>query len=107
MRSLTRPQLAFGTGTAWYKADRFSAPNPDMVAMIKNAIAAGYRHIDTAEAYGTEAEVGQAIKESGVPRESLFVVSKVLQTLFEGGPDDAEAALDNTLQRLGLDYLDL
>ncbi|KKY31336.1 putative ketoreductase [Diaporthe ampelina] len=101
------PVLGFGTGTSWYKPDRFSAFNPEMVTMAKDAIEAGYRHIDTAEGYGTEPELGQAIKESNVPREELFIVTKVVQTIIEGKLDELSTALENSLKRLQLDYVDL
>lgn len=100
-------KLGFGTGTSWYKPDRFSAFNPEMVTMAKDAINAGYRHLDTAEGYGTEAELGQAIKESTVPREELFVATKVVQTITEGKIEDLPTALENSLKRLQLDYVDL
>lgn len=99
--------MGFGTGTSWYKPDRFSAFDPEMVTMAKNAIQAGYRHLDSAEGYGTEAELGQAIKESSVPREELFVVTKVVQTLTEGKIDDLPKALEDSLKRLQIDYIDL
>ena len=70
-----------------------------------DALKAGYRHIDTAAAYGNEASVGRAIKDSGIPREELFVTSKLWNDShsFEA----AKIALDKSLQLLGLDYLDL
>lgn len=75
--------------------------------MAKGAISAGYRHLDTAEGYGTEAELGQAIKESNVQREELFVATKVVQTITEGKIEDLPTALENSLKRLQLDYVDL
>ncbi|CAL5874034.1 uncharacterized protein PFLUO_LOCUS8320 [Penicillium psychrofluorescens] len=99
--------LGFGTGTAWYKPDRFSAFNPDMVKMAKDAITVGYRHLDTAEGYGTETELGQAIKESDVPREELFVTTKLAQTISEGKIEDIPVGLENCLKRMQLDYVDL
>lgn len=78
-----------------------------MMTMAKDAIAAGYRHLDTAEGYGTEGELGQAIEESGVPREELFVSSKGVQTISEGSVEDLPRAVDESLKRLGLEYLDM
>ncbi len=69
------------------------------------ALQAGYRHIDTAHAYGNEGAVGEAIKESGVPREEIFVVSKLWPD--EYGEGLTEKAIDAMLERLGLDYIDL
>lgn len=59
------PILAYGTGTAWYKSSGDNSINRDLVEAIKTAIRLGYRHLDGAEVYGTEAELGVAIKESG------------------------------------------
>ncbi|ODV94615.1 hypothetical protein PACTADRAFT_85848 [Pachysolen tannophilus NRRL Y-2460] len=67
------------------------------------ALKAGYRHIDTAWVYGNEEDVGKAIKASGVPREEIFVTSKLWCTHH----NDPEKALDESLKLLGLDYLDL
>lgn len=69
------------------------------------ALAAGYRHIDTAAVYGNEAQVGAAIAEAGVPREQVFVTSKLWNQ--DHGYDKALAAFDTSLKRLKLDYLDL
>jgi len=69
------------------------------------ALNAGYRHIDTAAVYGNEAQVGAAIAESGVPREQVFVTSKLWNQ--DQGYDKALRAFDTTLKRLKLQYLDL
>jgi alcohol dehydrogenase (NADP+) len=69
------------------------------------ALKTGYRHIDTARIYGTEAAVGNAIKKSGVPREELFVTTKLWNNSHH--PDDVETALDASLKDLGTDYVDL
>ncbi|KAF8877158.1 NADP-dependent oxidoreductase domain-containing protein [Gymnopilus junonius] len=72
---------------------------------VKTALKVGYRHIDGAWIYGNEAEVGQAIKESGIPREDLWLTSKLWNAFH--APEDVEPALDKSLARLGTDYLDL
>lgn len=72
---------------------------------VQDAIAAGYRHIDTAKVYENEVGVGQGIKAAGVPREELFVTSKLWNT--DRGYEAAKAAFQASLDRLGLDYLDL
>ena len=79
--------------------------NPQAFEVVSNAIKAGYRHIDTAKRYGNEEGVGRAIRESGVPREEMFITSKVWNT--ERGYDQTLAAFDRTLELMGLDYLDL
>ncbi len=72
---------------------------------VKAAIAAGYRHIDTAFIYGNEKAVGEGIRESGVSREELFVTTKHWVTMR--GYEKAKQAIDISLQNLGLDYADL
>ena len=66
---------------------------------------AGYRHIDTARVYGTEPAVGAAIKKSGIPREEIFITTKLWNNSHH--PDDVEGALDASLKDLGTEYLDL
>ncbi len=73
--------------------------------LVAAAIAAGYRHIDTATMYGNEAEVGAGIRISGVPRDDLFVTTKIWFDRLE--PDDLARAAEASLARLGLDRLDL
>ena len=90
------PQLGLGT---WFIDD-------DKVAdAVKAAVALGYRHIDTAQAYGNERGVGEGIRTCGVPREELFVVSKVAAE--HKTYEEAKAGIDETLKKMGLDYLDM
>ena len=96
------PMLGFGTGTAWYKKKPDDPFDDDLVAAIKTAIKLGYYHLDGAEVYNTEPELGKAIKESGVPREKLFVTTKVMTNVR-----DIPNAIDASLKKLGLDYVDL
>lgn len=70
-------QLGIGTETAWYKDISDDPLNPQLVELLKTALAQGYVHVDTADSYGTEREVGLAIQQSGVPREKLFIATKV------------------------------
>lgn len=70
-----------------------------------HALEVGYRHIDTAEAYGNEEQVGRAVKDSSVPRNEVFITSKLWNTHWT--EVDATAALEESLKKLGTDYLDL
>jgi 2,5-diketo-D-gluconate reductase A len=90
------PQLGFGV---------FQIPPEQTVEATRTALEIGYRHIDTAEMYGNEAEVGEAVRQSGIPREEVFVTSK-LNNGFHAR-DEALRAFDGTLEALGFDYLDL
>jgi 2,5-diketo-D-gluconate reductase A len=72
---------------------------------VSRALEVGYRHIDTAQMYGNEREVGQAIARSGLPREDVFVTSKLNNNVHR--PDDAKRAFGETLERLGVDWIDL
>ncbi|KAG0173476.1 hypothetical protein DFQ28_007127 [Apophysomyces sp. BC1034] len=81
-----------------------SKPN-EVYNAVLTAIKAGYRHIDTAFVYCNEKEIGQAIKDSGVPREELFVVTKLWNTSHR--PEHVEPALERSLKDLQLDYIDL
>ncbi|KGH46900.1 oxidoreductase [Modestobacter caceresii] len=90
------PQLGFGV---------FQIKPEETVEATRTALEVGYRHIDTAEMYGNEAEVGEAVRQSGVPREEVFVTSK-LNNGFHAR-DDALKAFDGTMDALGFDYLDL
>jgi diketogulonate reductase-like aldo/keto reductase len=72
---------------------------------VSAALRIGYRHIDTARIYGNEADVGAAIRDSGIPREQIFVTTKLWND--DQGYDSALRAFDASAKRLGLDYLDL
>ena len=92
----TIPQFGFGV---------FQIEPKDTVAAVSTALKAGYRHIDTAEMYGNEAEVGEAIARSGLDRGEVFVTSKLSNDAHE--PDEARQAFEGTLKALGLEYVDL
>ena len=90
------PQLGFGT---------YQIKDPtECERAVRDAIDVGYRLIDTAASYGNEEAVGKAIRACGVPREELFITTKlwISDTSYEG----AKAAFQKSLDRLGLDYLD-
>jgi 2,5-diketo-D-gluconate reductase B len=72
---------------------------------VEDALAIGYRHIDTAQGYENEAEVGQAIRNSGIPRDEIFLVTKVRQSRFKR--EDAIASTRESLAKLNADYIDL
>lgn len=72
---------------------------------VKEALQAGYRHIDTAAAYFNEQEVGKAIQDSGIPREEIFITSKLW--IQDYGYDNAKKGIVLSLQKLGLSYIDL
>ncbi|TFD51354.1 aldo/keto reductase [Cryobacterium sp. Hh11] len=90
------PQLGFGT---------FQITPETTKAATLAALEAGYRHIDTAEMYGNEKEVGEAIAASGIARADIYVTSKLNNGFHDRA--DALAAFDRTLEALGFDYLDL
>lgn len=90
------PQLGLGT---WFIDDDKAAD------AVKAAVGLGYRHIDTAQAYGNERGVGEGIRTCGISREELFVVSKVAAE--HKTYEEAKAGIDETLRKTGLDYLDM
>lgn len=90
------PQLGLGT---WFIDDDKAAD------AVKAAVKLGYRHMDTAQAYGNERGVGEGIRTCGVPREELFVVSKVAAE--HKTYEEAKAGIDETLKKMELDYLDM
>jgi len=90
------PQLGFGV---------FQVPDAETTAAVRTALDAGYRSIDTAAVYGNEAGVGTALRESGIARDELFVTTKVWNA--DQGYDETLSAFDASLQKLGLDSVDL
>jgi 2,5-diketo-D-gluconate reductase A len=90
------PQLGFGV---------FQIAPERTAAAVRAALEIGYRHIDTAEMYGNEKEVGEGIRDAGLDRADVFVTSKLNNGFHR--PDDARRAFDGTLTALGLDYVDL
>ncbi|MFC9757271.1 aldo/keto reductase [Streptomyces sp. NPDC056921] len=90
------PQLGFGV---------FQVPDAETTAAVTTALKAGYRSIDTAAIYGNETGVGKALAESGVPREELFITTKLWNA--DQGYDTTLRAFDTSLAKLGLDHADL
>lgn len=97
---VTMPIIGFGV---------FQIPLDETQAAVEAALGAGYRHLDTAASYGNEEAVGAAITASGLPREELFVTTKLwIQHAPTGSvEDDTKRAFDTSLRKLGLDQLDL
>jgi len=90
------PQLGFGV---------FLVDPPETERIVTDALEAGYRHIDTAAIYGNEEGVGRAIAKSGIPRDELFITTKLWNS--EQASEKAANAIDESLSRLGLDHVDL
>ncbi|WP_251717598.1 aldo/keto reductase [Lactobacillus agrestimuris] len=90
------PKMALGV---------WEIPDAQTPEAVEAAIDMGYRHIDTAQAYGNERGVGEGVKKSGIPRDEIFINSKVAAELKNY--KDAKASIDETLNKMGLDYLDM
>jgi 2,5-diketo-D-gluconate reductase A len=90
------PQLGFGV---------FQVPPQQTQETVETALEVGYRHIDTAQMYGNEAEVGAAVAAAGIPRDELWITTKLNNGFHR--PDDARRAFADSLERLGLDQVDL
>ena len=91
------PCVGFGT---WQSKD-----GPEARDSVAEALRAGYRHIDTAQGYGNEESVGQAVKESGLKREDIFITSKLTNSVR--GYNETLSAFHESLRKLGTDYMDL
>ncbi len=94
---INMPMVGFGV---------FQVSDEETEKAVLEALKAGYRLLDTAAVYGNEAGVGRAIKASGIPREEIFVTTK-LWIQRENGYENTKKALEDSLNRLGLDYVDL
>ncbi len=92
----TIPQLGFGV---------FQVPPPETAATVRTAFEVGYRHIDTAQMYGNEAGVGEAIASSGIPRDELYITTKLNNSNHR--PDDVRRSFDESRHLLGLEQVDL
>lgn len=90
------PAVGFGT---------WQIEGGDAIRMVRHALAVGYRHIDTAQIYGNEAEVGEAIRTAGIPRDEIFLTTKVWVKNFK--TSNFAASVDDSLQKLKTDYVDL
>jgi methylglyoxal/glyoxal reductase len=102
----TTVRLSDGTEMPWMGLGTYkSAPGAETVNAVRWALELGYRHLDTAAFYQNEADVGRALKESGVPRESVFVTTKVWNS--DQGRAQTLAAFDRSRAALGLDVVDL
>src|ERR1041384_3142308 len=107
------PQLGFGvfqvdpaaTGTRRFGLGVFRVAPAETERIVTDALEAGYRHIDTAAIYGNEEGVGAAIAASGLPRDELFITTKLWNDRHEG--DEPRAAIAESLEKLGLEQVDL
>lgn len=95
-RPVLMPQLGLGT---------YKIPDDDAARCVRAALSLGYRHVDTAQMYRNEAGVGQGLRDSGLPREELFVTSKLDNPNHR--PEAVRRSFDESLRALGLEYLDL
>lgn len=101
------PRLKFTDGNAIPQVGYgvFKIPDDEVAEATGSALELGYRHIDTASVYGNERGTGEGLRASGVPRADVFVTTKLART--EMGHDNALREFDASLERLGLDYVDL
>ena len=98
-------KLSNGVGIPKLGLGTWMIPDEQTDEAVRKAVELGYRHIDTAQAYGNEAGVGRGVKSCGIPREELFVTSKVAAELKSY--ETAARSIDETLEKTGLDYLDM
>jgi diketogulonate reductase-like aldo/keto reductase len=103
-----RAALNNGAEMPWLGLGVWQIDNPgELDGAVKAAVAAGYRSIDTADIYGNEAGVGRAVRECGIPREELFITTKLWSADQAKGYDAVLRAFEASRKRMGLEYLDL
>lgn len=105
MSAITRLQLNDGHHIPQFGLGVWQTPAEETAQVVKTALDLGYRHIDTAAIYGNEEGVGQAIVQAGLPRDELFVTTKLWNA--DQGYDSALRAFDTSLAKLGLEHVDL
>jgi len=105
--AIATPHLTFNDGHSipQFGLGVWQVDDDEAQRVVSDAIEVGYRHIDTASVYKNEAGVGRAIAASGVARDELFITTKLWNS--DQGTDSARAAMKVSLERLGLDYVDL
>ena len=96
------PRIGYGAGTRWASGVNSERIDKVLVKSIHDALSVGYRHLDAAEMYGTENSIGEALRTQSIPRNELFITSKVYKNI-----ENIEQACLDVLSRLGIDYLDL
>lgn len=96
------PVIGYGVGTRWYSGDNSKPIDKELVKSIQDALNAGYRHLDAAEMYGTDTSVGEALRTQSIPRNQLWITSKVYKNI-----ENIQQACADVLTRLDIDYLDL
>ncbi|CAK9442339.1 uncharacterized protein LODBEIA_P60820 [Lodderomyces beijingensis] len=107
-KSGTPISIGTGTGTVWKQPGNQEKVNEELVSQILKSLELGYRHIDTAEVYNTQKEVGEALKRTGIPREDLWITTKYNAGWgsVKGSPSP-QNSIDKALKQLGVDYIDL
>lgn len=96
------PVIGYGAGTKWYSGDNSKPVDQEFVKAVHEALNIGYRHLDAAEMYGTDTSIGEALRTQSIPRNQLWITSKVFRNIA-----NIQQACTDSLSRLGIDYLDL
>jgi diketogulonate reductase-like aldo/keto reductase len=100
-------ELSNGVAMPWVGLGTWRASDDEVQPALEAALELGYRHIDTAAMYANEPGIGKVIARSGIPRDQLFVTTKIWNDAIRAGADATRKALDDCLARLDFDYVDL